>query len=224
MVTHTRTTLTAIGATLFAGALHTRLVRPRVLHWGARPQEISAALPGDDILVNAALQTTRAISIAAPPEAIWPWIIQMGPGERAGVYTYDWIERRLGIDIRNSDRLLPEFQHLSPGDMLGLNEKGQGLRVRLVDAPHALVVQWVSGDSTWAWVIVPDGGGSRLISRNRLPNSGLLFRPTMLFMEPGSLVMERKMLLGIKQRAERHRDEALNLYERTAREPVPASG
>jgi hypothetical protein len=154
-------------------------------------------MPGDELLANASLQTTRAITIGTTPDHIWPWLVQMGPRPRAGVYTYDWLERLLGIDIENSNRILPEFQQLEVGEFFRLNRRGQGLRVRLV-------LQWEPANSTWEFGLYPNGSGTRLVSRNRIPSSGLFFRPAMvLFMEPGSLVMERKMLQGIKERAER---------------------
>ena len=162
-------------------------------------------MAGDAILPEASLQTTRAITIDAPTDCVWPWLVQMGPRPRAGAYTYDWIERLLGIDIENTDRILPEYQHLEVGEYLGLNDKGQGLRVRDVEPENFLVVQWIPAKSTWTFALYrEDGDKTRLISRNRLPGSGPLFWLGMAaFMEPGSLVMERKMLLGIKERAER---------------------
>jgi hypothetical protein len=187
-----------------AFVLYLRFGRPRVLNWGATDEEASRSMPGDDIVSSAALQTTRAVSVAAPPSAIWPWLVQMGPRPRAGAYTYDWIERLLGIDIENSDRIMPELQHLETGDWIGLNEKGQGITVRAVDPERSLVLQWEPQKSTWAFVLL-DGrpGTTRLVSRNRLSASGPLFWAGMVgFMEPGSLIMERKMLLGIKERAE----------------------
>ena len=192
-------------AFLAASALtlaYLKLVRPRVLSWGARPDEVAAVLPGDAILPSVCLQTTRAVGIDALPEQVWPWLVQMGPRPRAGVYTYDWIERLLGIDIENSGRILPQFQHLEPGEFFALGKNGNGLRVKEVLPARALVLQWEPGLSTWAIVILPDGEGStRLLSRNRIAGSGPLFRLAMAIMEPASLVMERKMLQGIRARA-----------------------
>jgi hypothetical protein len=197
----------AVGASLaLIGLLlaYLKLGRPWVLNWGARPEEATAVLPGDSILPRVPIQTTRAIGIDAPPDRIWPWLVQIGPRPRAGIYTYDWIERLLGIDIENANRILPEHQHLEPGEFFALGERGNGLRVREVEQERAIVLQWAPGDSTWAFVLQPDGGGgTRLISRNRIVGSGPLFRFGMAVMEPASLVMERKMLLGIKERVER---------------------
>src|SRR5689334_16440163 len=85
---------------------YSRLLRPWVKDWGARPEEALRLMPGDDILSDVAMQTTRGITINTGPESVWPWLVQMGPRPRAGAYTYDWIERLLGIDIENSDRIL----------------------------------------------------------------------------------------------------------------------
>ncbi len=185
-------------------AYYLRRVRPRVLSWGATAEEAASAMPGDELLPHVALQTTRAVTVRAPAAAIWPWLVQMGPRPRAGAYTYDWIERLLGIDIENRDRILPEFQHLEPGEYVGL-KNGQGLVVREVQPARHLVLQWVPANSTWTFALYPqDDGTTRLVSRNRLPGAGLRFWLAMIaLMEPGSLVMERKMLHTLAARAER---------------------
>ncbi len=190
-----------------AAALAAYLVlgRPRVLNWGATEDEVRATLPGDDILEDVALQTTRAITVQAPASAIWPWLLQMGPRPRAGIYTYDWLERLLGIDIENSDRTMPEHQHLEVNTFWPLTPGGtNGLTVRSVIDQHAIVLQWSPARSTWAFVLTPAGDGTtRLISRNRIPGGGVGFWLGMvLAMEPGSLLMEREMLRGIRRRAE----------------------
>jgi hypothetical protein len=201
--------------------LYLKFGRPRVLNWGASRDEATRTMPGDDLLPIASLQTTRAVTIEARPHAIWPWLAQMGPRPRAGAYTYDWIERLLGIDIANSDRILPEFQQLEAGQAIGLNEKGEGLAVRQVEVERTLVLQWVPGPATWTFALYPDGMGiTRLISRNRIPGKGPLFWLGMIgFMEWGSLIMERKMLLGIKARAER-----LAREKHSAQLHVPSNG
>jgi len=190
---------------LVGAVAYVLFLRPRVLSWNATQEEGERAMPGDEILPEASLLTTRVITINAAPEYIWPWLVQMGPRPRAGAYTYDWIERLLGIDIENKDRILSEFQHLEAGENIGLNEKGEGLAVRAVDPQRSLVLQWIPARSTWTFALYPEPDGTtRLVSRNRLAGSGPLFWLAMIaFMEPGSLVMERKMLLGIKERAEK---------------------
>jgi hypothetical protein len=196
---------TSFAAVLGTCAALLWLVRPRLVDWGATRDEAVASLPGDDILPIATVQTTRAITIDAQPASVWPWLVQMGPSPRAGVYTYDWIERRLGIDIENSDRILPEFQHMEPGEFFALGKDGSnGLYVRQVIPERAIVLQWKKESSTWAFVLNATGDGrTRLISRNRIVGAGPAFRMGMAVMLPASLVMERKMLQGIRERAGR---------------------
>jgi hypothetical protein len=188
-----------------AASLYLKFARERVLNWGATPEEIEQEMPGDEILPEASLQTTRVVTVNARPEHIWPWLVQMGPKPRAGAYTYDAVERLLGIDIENRDEILPEFQHLEVGEFMGLNEKGQGLVVRAIEPEQFLVVQWIPQQNTWTFALYPGRDGTtRLVSRNRLKGAGPVFRASMVgFMEPGSLVMERKMLLTVKKLAER---------------------
>jgi hypothetical protein len=175
------------------------------LTWGATSYEAADPLPGDELLAGPATVTTRAIGIDVPPTAIWPWLVQMGPG-RGGMYTYDWIQNLLRLDMHSADEVLPQFQDLKIGDAHRLGERGPVLRVAVLAPERALVFQSDDGHWVWAFVLEPDGKGARLISRNRiaLPGAPLPARAMYMYlMEPGSLVMERKMLLGIKRRAER---------------------
>jgi hypothetical protein len=145
--------------------------------------------------------STRAITIDAPVSAVWPWLAQMGPSPRGGAYTYDWIENLLGLDMHSVDRVLPEFQHPEVGDMIGFGSN----RMRLARVEPNRVLSWRSEDNNWIWTFVFDehDGRTRLISRNRFRLPTLVSRLGMLPMEPASLVMERRMLLGIRSRAER---------------------
>jgi hypothetical protein len=195
-----RSTLT-LGAMGVAAVLYRRLLRRPILSWGATEAESRARLPGDELLEEADGVSTRAITIDAPANAVWPWIAQMGPSPRGGAYTYDWIENLLGLNMHSVDRVLAEFQHPQVGDTIGYGPNR--MRLERVEPEHVLA--WRSEDGNWVWCFVLDerDGKTRLISRNRfrLPSVGA--RIGMIPMEPASLVMERKMLHGMKQRAER---------------------
>ncbi len=174
------------------------------LTWGARRDEVSGKLPGDELLADAGIVSTRAITIDAPPAAVWPWLVQMGSG-RGGVYTYDWIENLFGLDMHSTRQILPQFQDVKVGDEFPLGPGRPAMRVAVLDPERAFTIRFADGNWVWIFALVPEGGQTRLISRNRIAAApGKL--PTRLFytlvMEPGSLVMERKMLLGIKERAE----------------------
>src|SRR5665213_3939735 len=183
------------------GAAYAFLLRGPILTWGATAQEAACRLPGDELLEDADGISTRAIDIDAPASAVWPWIVQMGPSPRGGAYTYDWIENLLGLNMHSADRVLPEFQHPQIGDTIGFGSN----RMRLEQVNPEHVLAWRSEDGNWVWtfVLVEHDGNTRLISRNRFRLPTLAARIGTLPMEPGSLLMERKMLRGIKERAER---------------------
>jgi hypothetical protein len=190
----------AVLGTVALGLLYARFFRKPILAWGATDEEASARLPGDELLEDADGVATRAIDIHTPASRVWPWIAQMGPSPRGGAYTYDWIENLLGLDMHSANRILPEFQHPRVGDTIGYGSNR--MRVERVEPDHVLA--WRSEDGNWVWtfVLMEHGGSTRLISRNRfrLPTFGA--RIGMIPMEPASLLMERKMLRGIKLRAE----------------------
>lgn len=198
-----RSTIAAIAILVEGGAAtYQYLVRPWCVHWGTRPDEVRAPLPGDDIVPEPAGSTTRAITIAAPPTAVWPWLAQLGQG-RGGAYTYDWIENLLGLGMHSADQILPQFQHPVVGDVV-LRTPGSTMVIASLEVDRFLVA--ASPDQMWSWafLLTPLATGStRLLSRNRWQQGGIGVRLGMLLMEPASLVMERKMLLGIKQRVER---------------------
>jgi hypothetical protein len=174
------------------------------LTWGTTSPEAEAPLPGDDLLPEPGIVSTRAVDIEAPVDLVWPWLVQMGPG-RAGAYTYDWIENILGLNMHSADAIIPELQELSVGESWRLGGRGPVLRVERVDPESALVVRSDDGNWVWAFALEPDEVGTRLISRNRIamPTAPWLQRALARYiMEPGSLIMERKMLLGIRARAE----------------------
>jgi hypothetical protein len=204
-----------------AAATYAFLLRPRHLRWGATQDEVDLQLPGDELVSRPKLRATHAVSIDAPPSNVWQWLVQIGQG-RGGFYSYDWIENSLGLDVRNADKILPEFQDLNVGDLIPLAPGGFGIPVVILVPEGALVfhgdtrvgepvagMQMRPGDYlnvSWGFYLFDTGEGrTRLVERfladwNPGFQSTLFYR---LFLEPGSFLMERKMLLGIKERAER---------------------
>ncbi|MFP5416701.1 MAG: DUF6544 family protein [Actinomycetes bacterium] len=193
------------------------LLRRRYNAWGATPAERSAPMPGDELVPTPHLESTRAIEIDAPPERVWPWLVQIGRG-RGGLYSYDALENLVGCDIRSADELLPDHQRLEPGDLVRLGPPGYPcFSVVSVDPGRSLVLLGVdpktervpgtpiapdAAGATWQWVLraVDGGHGTRLISRQRITypaSQTLLWR----VVEPIGFVMERRMLLGIRDRA-----------------------
>jgi hypothetical protein len=192
-----------LGPAVAAGlaALYFRVLRDRHLNWNATPAEAAGTLPGDELLPHADLVATRVVEIAAPPSAVWPWLVQMGPG-RAGAYTYDWLERRLGVDIHNTNRIVPELQHMEVGDEVPMGS--YSMRAEIVEPERTLAFASSDGRWVWSFELVPVDGHTRLLSRNRFDSSrfGVRDRLGYVVIEPGSWVMERKMLLTIKRLAE----------------------
>lgn len=196
--------------------------------WGVDPAEAERPLPGDELVADAVISETRGIFIDAPPEAVWPWLVQMGYG-RAGWYSYDQID----MDGESADTILEEHQLLAEGDRMPTHPGG-GFEVKEIQPNEALVLYLdnelvdssaddeatpvglqgagVMGDmamsefrSTWAFVLEPAAGGrTRLIERMRLwaSDSGGPQRLAMPMMGLGVFVMTRKQMLGVKERAE----------------------
>jgi hypothetical protein len=172
------------------------LVQPWQHQWGATDEEIRRAMPGDDLLPRAA-STTRAISVAAPAEQVWPWLVQLGYG-RAGWYSYDWIDND---GHPSADRIIPELQELTIGDQIPMLP-GMGPRVRAVQ-PNWYLVPGDDEGGTWCLALYPTARGCRLVSRWRV-NWSLTPATAfwILLSDPGAFFMERRMLKGIKLRAE----------------------
>lgn len=195
---HRQHRLLAVGGLLL---IYVAALRRRVMTWGASRDDAGSRLPGDTLLEDADGVSTRAIEINAPAGAVWPWIAQMGPSPRGGAYTYDWIENLLGLNMHSVDRVLPEFQHPQPGEVIGYGTNR--MRLELVEPDALLAWRSETGDWVWSFILREHDGRTTLISRNRFRLPTVAARLGMLPMEPASLVMERKMLLGIKARAER---------------------
>lgn len=210
---------TLMASTTMAVAAHVRL-----RNWGATAEEAVRQLPGDDLIVDADSATTRAVTISAPREEVWRWLVQIGQ-DRGGWYSYDWLENLFGLDIHSTRDIRDEWQHLAAGEqvraapagVLGMTD-GYAFRVARVEPGHALVLRqqppehpW---DATWAFVLVDEiPGNCRLLVRSRSKRThGLTGRLTWIggeLMDPIVLIMTRKMLLGIRARSEFAHDQRL---------------
>lgn len=183
-------------------------------NWGASDAERALALPGDELVPEPAVTTTRAVSIAASDATVWRWLVQIGQ-DRGGMYSYDWLENVVGLHIRSATTIREEWQHLVAGDRIRLVPEGWfalkgglALPVALVLPPHSLVLREEPPETPWnaVWsfhILALTPTCCRLISRSRAtrqPGSG---RAVATVMDAVALVMTRKMLLGIKERAER---------------------
>jgi hypothetical protein len=172
-----------------------------LLNWGATPEERAMSLPGDTAAPSDYI--TRAITIAAPPSVVWPWLLAIGQ-DRAGFYSYDWLENLTGADIHNAYTLRPEWQQRQIGDRVPM--AGPSLRHLGGDATlltiRTLEPERVIADLPGRFVLLPEGEhATRLLLRESLAipeRSGLAW----LIWDPMHFVMEQRMLRGIKERAE----------------------
>ena len=191
-------TVLAIAVGTAAAVIYRVRVRPWHLRWGATDEELTRPMPGDGLLPGSE-SATRAITIKASPAAVWPWLVQLGYG-RAGWYSYDWIDN----DFRPSaDRIVPELQRLEVGDRI-LMMPSMGFEVKSVDEPRSIVSLLEDGSTSWCLALYPAGNGNtRLVSRwrPRFERSVAMFFMNLL-VEPGTFLMEQKMLRTIRDRAE----------------------
>lgn len=181
------------GAALVAPWVYGGLIRPRMQRWGSTSAERAATYPGDT--EDALFTTTRAVTVRAPAEVVWAWLVQIGQ-DRGGFYSYDWLENLAGCDLRSADRIHEEWQDRKPGEELTIFP-GYATTLGAVDPPHALLIE------NWgAYVIEAQGADTcRLIARSHAAR-GLAGLAYVLLIELPHAVMERRMLLGIKRRAE----------------------
>ncbi len=201
--------LAALGAYVVA-------LRPKQLRWGTVGHEAGQELPGDDIIPFPSLTATRAISIECAPDAVWPWIAQLGQG-RGGFYSYDTLENLVGCDIHSAQRVVPEWQSIGAGDQVRLAPEVR-LDVVVADPERALVLRGgvpmgasPPYDFTWTFALRPRSDGrTRLLIRERY-----LYKKwwTPVVVEPVeaiSFLMTQKMLRGVRDRAERLAGAALS--------------
>jgi hypothetical protein len=194
-------------------------LKPWQQRWGATDEEVSAHLPGDDLLDEPASQITRAITIDAPREEVWPWIVQLG-ADRGGFYTYDRLENLFGLDIHSADHIVEQWQDLEVGDVVHADRARTGgwyvvdlrpdealvLKVADLAAGRPLrrdeKVRW---EFLWTFALRDSpGGGTRLLVRERVAFGSALTGVLMAPVDLVSFVMTRGMLLGIKSRVESH--------------------
>jgi len=202
-------------------------IRPRLLTWGATAEEAERTLPGDELVADAKMKATHAITIDAPAAEVWPWLVQIGH-QRAGWYSYDSLHRLMGIagsvenQERSAEHVIPELQALDVGDMIEIGPD-MGYKVVEIDPGRALVLHiavemgtFRSFDpaeetpndffaSSWTWFLKELGENkTRLIVRIQMDYAPSALQALMVrgVIEPGSFVMERKTLLGIKRRVE----------------------
>ena len=187
---------------VLATAAYLLYVRPRQLRWGATEEEVERSMPGDEIVERPTFDATRAVTIEATPEEIWPWIVQSGV-TRAGWYSYDLLDN---LGRPSARRILPQFQNPKTGDVIPLSPDGkQGMYVKDFEQGRWMLWWDGKGGMSWAWGLYPvDEARTRLVARVRMRYKWL--SPEVLFdmlVEFTDIIMMRKMLLGIKERAER---------------------
>lgn len=206
------------GAEIGAVTITAPVMRHSYDRWGTTAAEVTSAMPGDDLVPRPKITSTRAITVNAPPEEVWAWVVQIGQG-RGGFYSFDALENLAGCDIHSAGRIIPQLQELHAGDLILLAPaEAPCFRVAAVEPPRVLVLAGADPKSramlpvpagpddmahVWQWVLRPAAGGrgTRLVVRQRYRyprRQAALWH----FVEAVSFVMERQMLHGIKARAE----------------------
>jgi hypothetical protein len=215
--------MAAVGVTALC---HDR-VRTWLYTWGSRPDEVAAVLPGDDLVEPHTPRTTRAVTIDAPVEAVWPWLAQIGE-DRGGFYSYSVLERAIGADIRNADRIHPEWQQSHVGDTVWLARR-YGPSARQVVAavePNSHLVLMSADDfdrvrrgekasGAWSFHLRQDAGRTRLVARGCGGAVGHLWFDALHF------IMEQKMLRGIRDRTRCPHAQVGTISPRPRRSVVP---
>ena len=193
-------------------AAYLLVVWPWMRGWGSTESERNAVLPGDDIVPNANLRTTKAITIQAPPEAIYPWLLQIGV-DRGGMYSYDWLENLFGLKVHTVDQIVPAYQEAKPGDFWHFTPEdyvlnpGPGLYVHELIPNQAVLLTFgleskpdETPFDTWQFVLKPQADGStRLLLRSNMAIKPELPIKLTYFVQ---FIMERKMLLTLRDRVE----------------------
>jgi hypothetical protein len=215
-----RTCLAALMAVAGAAALYKGGLRPWIYHWGATDDEITAQLPGDALVATTGPTTTRAVTIDAPIEDVWPWLAQIGE-DRAGFYSYSWLERAVGAHIHNADSVHPEWQDIRVGDTVWLARRyGESARqvvaavkpnshlVLMSPADFERVQRGLKASGAWGFYLFEQGGWTRLVVRG---SGGAVGHAAF---DVPHFVMEQKMMLGIRHRGEQIRRDQVNAFVR----------
>ena len=215
-----------LAAATALSALYALGVRPTLLRWGATLEESASPLPGDGLIPRPVGQTTRAVTIAAPPDKVWPWLVQIGY-QRAGWYSYDLLEKAVGAgefaEGHSAERILPQFQNLKMGDLVPAGPDMGWFTVADLDPPRFLALRATMNpltgkaippdeprsapwfDGSWVFVLEETSPGTtRLMARFRASYAPRWqIAPLAVgLIEPAHFLMEQKMLRGIKERAE----------------------
>jgi hypothetical protein len=199
-MTRSTSALLGVAAVAATATAYLEAYRPWQLRWGATDAEVGRALPGDGLVDSPTFDATRAITVGAPPEAVWPWLVQVGVN-RAGWYSYDLLDN---LGRQSARKVIPELQHIEPGDLLPMSPDGkQGIRVHALDPPHWMI--WgTPGNTSWVWILDPQTDGTtRLITRVRSkPTRGPSSIAFAVLLEFADFPMIRRMLLNLRSRIE----------------------
>jgi hypothetical protein len=173
--------------------------------WGWTPEEMARVMPGDARIPDGNYMSMQSVTVNAPPEDIWPWLVQLG--YQRGLYSYYWLDRLFGfLDRPSATRILPRVQAARRGRQGPVGQAGTGLTVGVLEPNHALALSYEQGDFMWVWQfgLYPlDAQRTRFVTRGteRVPK-GPLWWVGMRLMEPASFIMTRRFMLGVKERAE----------------------
>jgi hypothetical protein len=179
------------------------VVRPRQLTWGATRAEVGRSMPGDELVIKPRFVATRAVTIQAPASEVWKWILQIGSA-RAGWYSLDWIDNS---NVPSSREILPEFQRIEPDYFIPFTpDQKNGMWVKDYQEPEYILWWDKKGKGSWCWYLDQDkDGATRLITRLRtIYDFSFPWVIYYLLYDFGDIIMMRKCMLGIKERAEQH--------------------
>lgn len=211
-------------------ALYNGRLRPWMYRWGATDDETTAKLPGDELVSATTLRTTRALTIDAPIDAVWPWLAQIGES-RGGFYSYSLLERAVGADIHNANSVHPEWQGIRDGDTVWLARR-YGESARMVVAavkPNSHLLLMSPDDfervqhgskatGVWGFYLREQDGWTRLVVRG---SGGAVGHAAF---DISHFVMEQKMMRGIRHRAEQMRRDQVNAFVRREYQSIRDSG